>query len=133
MTVHKELTNCPFPAPHGYHFVESLFSKPQHIPNKKFLYFESDSLVFLLRPNSTMVVNEISQMVGYQLLSRHAQIHWVPILELLPQFAEKINESSVISLTKYTSDTKGKWKLEDIFDSCVNICKQLFSVSLLQD
>ena len=38
-------------------------------------------------------------MVRNQILSRHAQVHWVPILELLTQFAETIKESLVNSYT----------------------------------
>ena len=36
-----------------------------------------------------MIVQEVRQVIGYQILSGHTQVHWVPVLKLLSQLAER--------------------------------------------
>lgn len=49
----------------------------------------SYSLVFFLWPHRTVIVQEVRQVIRYQILSRHTKVHRVPVLKLLSQFAER--------------------------------------------
>ena len=57
---------------------------------KQWVYpWQWHSLVFLLWPHGTVIVQEIRQVIRYQILSGHTQVHWVPVLKLLSQFAKR--------------------------------------------
>lgn len=45
-------------------------------------------LGLFLFPHGHMVVDEVGEMVGHQVLARAPHVHWVPELELSPEFQE---------------------------------------------
>ena len=51
--------------------------------------------VLFLRPDGGVIVQEVRQVIWYQVLPGNAHVHWIPVLELLPQFAtNKVNQIS---------------------------------------